>query len=262
MESISRRKLIRLIGLCGASGALPAGAQAPAEPVMAMDHGAPAAPAAAPMAPPGLTRVTYLFFNPPEAAFLEAVLARLIPSDPKLPGALDANVHNFIDKQLAGGWGAGERLFLGGPWEPTRPGLGYQLPFTPAELFHTAIAAVNADFGKRGTTFAQTPPETQDAYLQELEAGKHDLGGIPSATFFEQLLELTMQGYFSDPVYGGNKDMVVWKMIGFPGAYADYYDLVDKHGITVDRPPVSLAQHNGRVHVHPEMPVGLDGGGH
>lgn len=255
MEKISRRKLLKMIGLGGLTGVVPASGQTTPDPTLCLPPRLTAAPRAT--SPPG--EVTYLFFNPAEASFLEAALARLIPSDPQLPGALDANVHNFIDKQLSGAWGAGERLFLGGPWKPSRPGLGYQLPFTPAELFHTAIAAINAQFSARQTTFAALPPDQQDAYLRELEDGKHDLAGIPSEVFFKEFLELTMEGFFSDPVYGGNKDLVVWKMIGFPGAYADYYDLVDKHGISVDRPPVSLAQHNGHVHVHPDIPANLNG---
>ncbi len=255
MEKISRRKLLKMVGLGGLTGVVPAlGQNAPAE------HEMPPAPSpsSAPHAP-AISGVTYLFFNQAEASFLEAALAHLIPADPQWPGALEADVHNYIDKQLVGAWGAGERLFLGGPWKPTRPGLGYQLPFTPAELFHTAIGAINAHFAGLQITFSSLSASLQDSYLHELEDGKYDLGGIPSNIFFNELLELTMEGFFSDPVYGGNKDMTSWKMIGFPGAYADYYDLVDQHGIKVDRPPKSLAEHNGRVHVHPEVPANLNG---
>ena len=57
----------------------------------------------------------------------------------------------------------------------------------------------------------------------------------------------------SSPVYGGNKDMAPWKMIGFPGAYADFYEYVDKHNIAYTAPPTSLAQDaNGRIHIHIE----------
>jgi gluconate 2-dehydrogenase gamma chain len=52
----------------------------------------------------------------------------------------------------------------------------------------------------------------------------------------------TVEGFFSNPVYGGNRDMMAWRKIGFPGAYASYYDIVDQHGITIDRAPVSLAK--------------------
>jgi len=60
---------------------------------------------------------------------------------------------------------------------------------------------------------------------------------------------VTVEGFFSDPVYGGNRDMVAWRMIGFPGAYAPYYDLVQQHGIAVVRAPTSLAEDvHGHVH--------------
>jgi gluconate 2-dehydrogenase gamma chain len=47
-------------------------------------------------------------------------------------------------------------------------------------------------------------------------------------------------------------------MIGFPGAYASYYDLVDRHGIKIDRAPTSLAQDvHAHVHVDPTIPAHL-----
>lgn len=84
-----------------------------------------------------------------------------------------------------------------------------------------------------------------------LEKGGKDLGGVPSHVFFESLLEMTIEGYFSDPVYGGNKEMAAWEMIGFPGAYANYYEMVDRHGIAFVRKPLSLGE-SGAGHVHPE----------
>jgi gluconate 2-dehydrogenase gamma chain len=76
--------------------------------------------------------------------------------------------------------------------------------------------------------------------------------------FFAHLWECTVEGFFSDPVYGGNRDMIAWRMIGFPGAYASYYGLVDKHGIKLDRPPMSLAEDShGHMHMDPEIPAHL-----
>jgi gluconate 2-dehydrogenase gamma chain len=99
-------------------------------------------------------------------------------------------------------------------------------------------------------------PDEQDNYLKSLEAGGKDLGGVPSDVLFAHLLECTLEGFFSDPVYGGNRDMVSWRMIGFPGAYASYYDLVDQHGIKIDRPPMSLAESaNGHIHLNPGIPA-------
>jgi gluconate 2-dehydrogenase gamma chain len=207
-------------------------------------------------APGGTQPATYIFFNADEARFIEPAVERLIPTDENGPGALDAGVPNYIDKQLGGAWGAGERLYRSGPWRPGEPTQGYQLPFTPAELFRNGLRAVNADLSKRGQAFGTFSPADQDAYLKSLQTGKFDLNGVPSNVFFESLLEMTIEGYFSDPVYGGNKDMAAWRMIGFPGAYASYYDLVDKYGIDYRREPMSMAQDSaGVIHVHPNIPA-------
>jgi gluconate 2-dehydrogenase gamma chain len=158
---------------------------------------------------------------------------------------------------LNGAWGAGERLYRSGPWRPGTPSQGYQLPFTPAELFRTALGAINNELARAGTPFAKMNSERQDAYLRGLEAGK-DLAGVPSDVFFAHLWDSTVEGFLSDPVYGGNRDMVAWRMIGFPGAYASYYELVDQHGIRIDRAPTSLAEDaHGHTHVDPNIPARL-----
>jgi gluconate 2-dehydrogenase gamma chain len=202
-----------------------------------------AAPSAA---PPTIN----LFFNPQEAAFISAACARLIPFDDLGPGAVEAGVPNYLDKQLAGAWGAGERLYRSGPWQAGASTQGYQLPFTPAELFRNALRGVSTDLKAQGKEFVNLPGNEQDAYLKGLEAGGKDLNGVPSAVFFEIFLSMTVEGYFSDPVYGGNKDMAAWKMIGFPGAYANYYGVVDQHGIKFARAPMSIADAPPIEHMH------------
>jgi gluconate 2-dehydrogenase gamma chain len=200
----------------------------------------------------------YLFFNAAEARFVEAACERLIPADAVGPGALGAGVPNYLDKQLGGAWGAGERLYRSGPWMAGTPSQGYQLPFTPAELFHTALRTINQDLAKRGTAFADLNAEAQDTYLKALEAGAHHLDGVPSAVFFDLLLQMTVEGFFSDPVYGGNRNMVAWRMIGFPGAYAEYYEAVDRHGVKFEREPMSLAEDgHGQLHLHEDIPASL-----
>jgi gluconate 2-dehydrogenase gamma chain len=72
------------------------------------------------------------------------------------------------------------------------------------------------------------------------------------------LLKMTVEGFFSDPVYGGNRDMVAWRMIGFPGAYANYFETVDRHGVKFEREPMSLAEDGaGHIHIHPDIPASL-----
>jgi gluconate 2-dehydrogenase gamma chain len=241
--------MLKAAGVMGASMLSARGAPA-AAPVPGAEASSPAAARAAANASP----TTYLFLNREEAAFVEGAVARLIPADTQWPGALEAGVANYIDKQLAGAWGAGERLYRSGPWRPGTPSQGYQLPFAPAELFRTAIRAINRDLSHAGTPFADMTAERQDAYLQGLETGGKDLGGVPSEVFFEHLWQCTVEGFFSDPVYGGNRDMVAWRMVGFPGAYASYYELVDQHGIKIDRAPTSLAED---VHGHVTMSPGI-----
>lgn len=203
--------------------------------------------------PPAPERAPYTFFNADEAGFIEAAVARLIPADDTGPGALEAGVPLYIDRQLAGAWGAGAGLYASGPWQRGTPEQGYQLQFTPAELFRNALRAIHDELDTRGTGgYGKLGAEEQDAYLKELEKGGKDLGGVPSEVFFDSLLEVTIEGFFADPAYGGNRDMIGWKLIGFPGAYANYYELVDQHGIAFNRPPMSLAQDaRGEVHLHP-----------
>ena len=160
------------------------------------------------------------FLRTDEAEFLRAETARLIPGDPESPGALEADVTHFIDQALASPWGNGQGVCTSGPWQEGTPQQDYQLKFTPAALYRTALAAVNRDLSNTGTPFPQMSSANQDAYLAKLEAGDHDLDGVPSGVFFDMLLENTIEGYLVDPIYGGNRDMVGWKAIGFPGAFA------------------------------------------
>src|SRR5229473_2033130 len=236
MSRLSRRSMVTATGVAAAA----------AVPAVLVPKEAPA------QQPSAVQPTTYLFFNAEEVAFVEAAVARLIPADDQWPGALEAGVPNFIDKELNGAWGAGERLYRNGPWQPGTPSQGYQLPFTPAELFRTALGALNKALARAGTPFARMSAEQQDAYLHSLEAGGQDLGGGPSDVFFDHLWQATVEGFLSDPVYGGNRDMMAWRMIGFPGAYASYYELVDQHGIRIDRAPTSLAEDTqGHTHVNP-----------
>jgi gluconate 2-dehydrogenase gamma chain len=239
MEKISRRAFFRVAGAAVATTATE---------VQAATSGKQTTKAA-PQA--------YTFFNADEARFIEAAVERLIPADETGPGALQAGVPNYLDKQLGGAWGAGERLYRAGPWKEGLPSQGYQLPFTPAEMFRHALRGIRNDIAKRGgPAFNRLSSREQDDYLKSLQNDGVDLDGVPSKVFFESLLALTIEGYFSDPVYGGNKDMASWKMIGFPGARGSYYHLVDQHGIAFNRPPVSLAENgHGVIHIQPNIPA-------
>src|SRR3954466_1683443 len=181
----------------------------------------------------------YRFLEPAEAAFIEAAVARLIPDDGTGPGAIEAGVPRFIDRQLAGPYGAGDHFYLRPPFPKGAPTQGWQMG-APAQVYRTAIAQVNrwaAD--AHGRAFAELDASTQDEALKTLEKGDADLkGGVDGKAFFALLLQNTTEGYFADPIYGGNRDMGAWRMIGIPGARYDYRAFVARHNEPYPLPPV------------------------
>jgi len=215
-EQPNRRDFLKTVGTVGASGLA---AAVGVEEVEAQTRPAPATtPASA-----GAVSHAYTFFTAPEAAFIEAAVDRLIPADDLTPGGTDCGVAVFIDRQLAGAWGTGDRTYMQGPWQKGVPTQGYQSPLTPAEFFRVGIAAANASCRKTlQKDFDRLTADQQIKFLQDLEQGRATLDGISGQEFFNLLLATTMQGFFADPVYGGNRDKVAWKMIGFPGVVAIY----------------------------------------
>ena len=194
-------------------------------------------------APPGASGSGYVYFTPAEAAFIVAAVGRLIPHDAVGPGAVEAGVPFFLDRQLAGKFGRGDHYYLVGPWAKGTPEQGYQSRFSPAQLYRAAIAAIENYVGAsyQGARFGELTAANQDGVLKGLESGTIKLeGGVEGKTFFAMLLQNTKEGYFSDPIYGGNKDMAAWKMIGFPGAHYNYKSWVSRHGEPVTLPTVSF----------------------
>lgn len=192
------------------------------------------------------------FFTAAEAAFVAAACDRIIPPDPPGPGAVEVGCVAFIDGQLAGAFGSGARLYLQGPFHDGLPEQGYQLGQTPAELYRQAIGRIDGQVRARqgAQAFADLDPSQQDGMLSRLLDGAEEFRpwGQP---FGEMLLRNTIQGYFADPIYGGNGDMAAWRMIGFPGAYAQYVEFVDAHDRPFSRAPMSVAQ---AAHPHPTTP--------
>jgi gluconate 2-dehydrogenase gamma chain len=213
---MDRREFLTILSGVVAAGA--ADARLPAAMAAEMKH--------------GTGKRLYIFFTADEAAFVEAALARLIPADDLGPGALEAEVPYFIDQQLAGVYGAGARFYSEGPFGATTPFQGYQWPLSPADLYQVGIAATDQycrqKYKKR---FADLDPTKQDDVLKGLQgvAAAVDLQEIPGTAFFAQLLGDTKDGFFADPIYGGNKDMAGWKLVGFPGVAADYSEQIARH---------------------------------
>ena len=238
MTQVSRRDLLKTAGAAGAVSAGAAQAQ----------QQQPAAPHAE-QAQTGEGRGVLFFFNDPEGDFIEAAVDRLIPAEPEWQGARWAGVLHFIDRQLAGAFGAGARMYLKGPWEPDAPPQqGYQLRHTPAEVYRIGIEEARVKIRERyGREFVDLATAEMDAALTALETGEMALPTIPSAVFFETLLANTVEGFFADPAYGGNRDMIGWRMVGFPGAYAQYVELVDVHDLAYSRAPISIADQQARL---------------
>lgn len=185
------------------------------------------------------------FFTAEEWAFLNAAVDRLIPVEGKGPGGVQAGVPEFIDRQMEMPYGHGGTTYMQGPFQrDLPPTLGYQLPYTPRDLYRKGIASANkACHAAHGVPFHALTIEQQDAFLALMEKGRITEAEPPSAAVFAQLVDNTHEGYFADPMYGGNRDMGAWKAIGFPGARADFTDWIDQPGKSYPFGPVSI---NGR----------------
>jgi gluconate 2-dehydrogenase gamma chain len=187
------------------------------------------------------------FFNAAEWKFLHAACDRLIPQDDIGPGALQAGVPEFIDRHMQTPYASGDIWYMQGPFIEAAPQFGYQGRLAVKDILRAGIGAMDAhcrrDCG--GKAFAELETVQQDSLLKAAEAGQLALEEISAKEFFNQLLAETRLGYFCDPKYGGNKDMLAWKMIGFPGARADYTDWVEVRDQPYPLPPVDLAGKRG-----------------
>lgn len=189
--------------------------------------------------------VRRFFLTEAEADFLAAAVDRILPKD-EWPSASEAGVVDFIDLQLATGWGEGIGQYLQGPMREGTPQQGYQLTLTPAELFRLGIAAA-----REQVNFTTLNDADKDAFLRRCENGEVRLGPVPGKTFFEELRQLTLEGFYADPAYNGNRGAVAWRMIGFPGPHAYYLTEIDRHDMLYDRAPQGMAWQPGLGEVQP-----------
>jgi gluconate 2-dehydrogenase gamma chain len=161
------------------------------------------------------SRASLQSLTPAEAAAIEAMTARIIPGTPDDPGAREAEVVVYIDRALAGPY-------------------AYLRPFyrRGVELLNAHAAAAH------GAPFPHLTEETQDAVLRALESGRvpgfaaepgddqrpviPTYGDPTAAQFFAVVRQHTIEGMFSDPMYGGNRDAAGWRLLGFPGAQFGY----------------------------------------
>ncbi len=226
-ETIPRRKF--LLGAGIASTAVATGLSQ-AEPTAAAAAQALASAAAAPAAPAAPQPEPLLALNETEHAFIVAAVDTLIPADDLSPSGSDCGVATFIDRQLASAWGGGAKMYRAGPFRKGKPEQGYQLALTPAEFFSAGIAAANAWSRKTyGHDFDRLNPDIRVAALKAMQEGRAEFADFSSPAFFARLLAIAMEGFFSDPIYGGNRNKAGWRMIGFPGLPATYINLYEEY---------------------------------
>ena len=191
MTFISRRDLLRRAAAVGAFGAVAPDEAGPREGA-GEAIGLPASPAAFQAAQPRREALENLTAT--EMDLLEAIVARLIPSDATGPGATEARAAHYIDRELGGALSSFRQAYTAGL----------------AALDRYARAS-------RGAAFTQLSKVDQDSLLIDVETGTATGFTGSSAQFFALLLNHTHQGTFGDPYYGGNANFVGWDLIGYPG---------------------------------------------
>ena len=199
------------------------------------------------LAPRPVALRTFAYFTAPEIVFLDAAVGRLIPVDELGPGAKEAGVTFFIDQQIAGSFGRAETWYMQGPWKKGAPEQGYQLKLTPAQLYRVGIQSID-DYCRRTfnkKTFAELGASDQDKILHGLEKGEIEFADAPAKEFFAMLWQNTNEGFFADPIYGGNRDFAGWKLIGFPGPRYNYVNEIEQYGKPYTLPTVGLMGRNG-----------------
>jgi gluconate 2-dehydrogenase gamma chain len=222
-ETIPRRKFLVGAGLAGTAVATGLTQTTAAE---AQTPAAPAAPAAAPV----LQAEPLLLLNETEHAFVVAAVDTIIPADDLSPSGSQCGCDVYIDRQLASAWGGGAKMYRAGPYTKGKPEQGYQLPLTPAEFITTGIAAANAWSRKTyNMDFDRLDPDKRIEAFKAMEEGKADFANVSSRAFFARLLTLTMEGFFADPIYGGNRNMASWRMLQYPGLPATFANLIDEY---------------------------------
>ena len=192
--------------------------------------------------PPRVKIGPWEFFSGEEGRAMEALAECIIPPDPETPGGKDAGCAVFLDRQLAGPYGRQEGLYVRPPFQTGTKTQGHQSEKGPAQQYRDALAALDsackAKYG--GKAFADLSAADKDAVLKGLEKGEFKLEGVDGKSFFEQAVKDVQMGFFADPIYGGNRDMVAWKMIGYPGARYNYLDWVSRHNERFPLPPVGI----------------------
>ena len=174
----------------------------------------------------GKVKIPLRFFTEQEAKVIVAACERIFPAEESGPGATQAGVMVYIDRQLAGPYGADKYRYMQPPFVASAPGHGYQGKENPREIYRSGIQKLRADF-------AALDGAKQDERLKAIEK-----------TFFFQLLrQHTIEGMFCDPMHGGNAGLIGWQMLGYPGPQMSYRAQIGKYnGVAYRAKPQSLEQ--------------------
>ena len=174
-------------------------------------------------------KIPLRFFTREEALDVAAAAAQIFPTDDSGPGANEAGVVIYIDRQLAGPYGRDRYRYTQPPFETGVPEQGYQGKQTPAEVYREGLKQIEG--------LHRLGPDEKRAALSRIERSR----------FFQLLRTHTIEGMFCDPMHGGNADMIGWQLIGFPGPRMSYTDEVaEYHGRAYRPKPRSLQQIVGR----------------
>lgn len=207
------------------------------------------------------------FLDPDQIAIVTAMAARIIPGDDDDPGAVQAGAVEYIDRLLATHEGYPRRTYTSRPFAQTYEGdepppdeegviwvhedeierYGWQSGLPPREIYRMGLPRLDVLAEQReGTGFADLDEDAQDSLLEAIEDAEDDdvndlFDELPSSTFFELVRQHVVEGFLSDPIYGGNRDLVGWQLIGFPGSQRGYSpeEMLDPD---FSRPPQGLAQ--------------------
>jgi gluconate 2-dehydrogenase gamma chain len=184
----------------------------------------------------------WVYFTSDEGRAVEALADRIIPPDPQTPGGKDSGCAVFIDRQLAGPYGRAEGSYTRPPFMQGTTQQGPQSADDPAVHYRKGLAALDqyCQATNQGKRFPELSDSQKDEILKEIEDGKTKLEGVDGKAFFALVIKDVQTGFFADPLYGGNRDMAAWKMIGYPGARYNYLDWVARHNERFPLPPVSI----------------------
>lgn len=273
LHLVNRRHLLEMGAFAGATAGIGIASHA-----LGQDATPGASPEASPEASPmadmdmnpqhANTNTGFSFFVPAQITILRAACNRLIPTDDSGPGAEEAGVVYFIDREMASRKNFRGPRYDRGPFLAAEPTHGDQSAMTLPDRFRVGLLSMDA-YAKatfNGTAFASLTPDQQDQVLQDMSGGKVDVfgsisvdsapltpmatggqPGISAQSFFSLLLSYTMAGFFSDPVHGGNRDMVGWKLIGFPGAHLSWADQIENYNKPFQGEYISLGQYQQQV---------------